>query len=288
MDVSSLAAALPGEEQMLFAKLDDDSILLLCLSLGVAPTVALMRTYKHLAVRLPQIANLWEQLAKAEFGGAPQSAEGPMAACAYQWRLRHCLCKLMSVGRGDISAPPISEKLDAIAFPSNPSLMDPGIPGALHMVHMRAGRELSEHISQRPDWIAATNSDFGGIMLGNVFVTPAFNLQAAHKIMHVVGPFPGVPPQPKARLELTLKTYRAVYAAMDEYSLPKIALSAIGTVRATRSMTVSRLLSVTCSPHRRFTPLLTPHRPLPLLTRSYAILRGMLAGPRWRRSGRLC
>ena len=231
MDVSSLAAALPTEEQMLFGKLDDDSILLLALSLGVSGSVALQQTCKHLAGRLPHIHILWEKLAQAEFGGAPQSVKGAMDACAQQWRLRQRLCALMSVGLGDISAPPVSKKLDAIAFPSNPGLLDPGIPGALQMVHRRAGPALHEHIIQRPDVIAAYQSDFRGINLGNVVVTPAFNLQSANKIVHAVGPLPMLPPQMRERLGITMTTYRAVYSAMDEHHLATIALSAIGTVR---------------------------------------------------------
>ena len=231
MDVSDLAAALPVDD--LFVKLDDDTTLLLCAALGGRGCAALQQACKRLDALLGAHDALWDRLARAELGNAlPSSGKRtPHAEFKHQCSLRAHILSLMTVGRGDISAPPVSEQLDAIAFPTNPGLLNPGVPGALRMVHMRAGPSLEEHLLRRPDVMAALKSDFGGIMPGNVIVTPAFNLQLARNIVHAVGPVPGFhgPPGGAAQLAVTIATYRAIFAALHENNLSKVAVSAIGT-----------------------------------------------------------
>ena len=229
--MGSLAEALPAEGEELFSKLDDDSMLLLCLTLDVRDSVALASTCKA-TNSIRQNEALWTKLAQHAFGAVlPAAASSTYEATKGQWRLRTKLRALMSVGRGDISNPPLvtGEKFGAIGFPTNPGLMSPGIPGALQMVHRRAGPELAHHLEGRPEFIAAQKSDFGGLMLGNAITTPSFNLAAAANIIHAVGPLPGLPPTPKERLNITLLAYRAVFDAMDANGLSTLALSAIGT-----------------------------------------------------------
>ena len=197
-------------------------------------------------------------------GEAPSNLDLFRAA----WRLSAVLDRLVLVqGPVDISRPPPIRggvMADAIMVTCHPGLVSSGLPGAHSAVNARAGpqldRYIQEHIPQ-----AATEQ---GIKFGDVAVTPGFKLPVG-KVFHAIGPMPGytgvvaddaaqsmyataAPPaedaaadeggdakeraarreaerELRAKLMLTQRTYRSVYAALDEQGLRTIQMASIGT-----------------------------------------------------------
>lgn len=200
------------DEPVTIESLDADSLLIISESVGPLGALRLATANHNMRLHVSGSSAIWGMLHTQEYGAGcdaapllPDDGQCDLVSCRELrsfravWALRRELEILLQVlGPGqDISNPPLvdwpngsASPHGAIMVPTHPGLLDSGMPGAQHAVHMRAGPALDNHLQKAFErGEVPFDPALGGTPFGEVVVTAGFKLKVG-KILHAVGPVP--------------------------------------------------------------------------------------------------